>query len=201
VIIVLEDVVNFTQTVSVSPKLSELLFNGRHRRITYILSQQFPSSIKPELRANFDYVFLLAEDSIFNLKRIYEHYAGVFPDFNQFRQIFKQVTENYNAMVISNRTYNDSLSNIVFHYKAPLINFNNNDNTQQDVDISSSIETQDGSMIMNIIQQCQKNQYLILKLLNKSKNDNQPSPNDKFILYDAMNTLTYIQKLLIKTYQ
>jgi hypothetical protein len=52
------------------PLVYELLFNGRHRQVTYVLTMQFPLGITPELRANFDYVFLLAEDTTSNLKRI-----------------------------------------------------------------------------------------------------------------------------------
>ena len=57
----------------------ELLFNGRHYEIMYILTMQFPLGIPPDLRVNFDYIFLMAEDTLSNLKRIFDHYAGCFP--------------------------------------------------------------------------------------------------------------------------
>jgi hypothetical protein len=59
--------------------IMELLFNGRHYRLMYILTMQFPLGITPELRCNFDYIFLLAEDFYSNLKRLFDHYAGMFP--------------------------------------------------------------------------------------------------------------------------
>lgn len=99
--------------------ISELLFNGRHRQITYILTMQYSLGISPELRSNFDYVFLLAEDTISNLKRIYDHYAGMFPDFNSFRQVFKQLTEDFGAMVIINRGARANLCDKIAYYKAP----------------------------------------------------------------------------------
>jgi len=80
---------------------------------------QYPLGISPELRSNFDYVFLLAEDTTSNLKRIYEHYAGMFPDFNSFRQVFRQLTENYGAMVIKNRGARTNLFDKISFYKAP----------------------------------------------------------------------------------
>lgn len=101
------------------PLVYELLFNGRHRRITYLLTMQFPLGITPELRSNFDYVFLLAEEYISNLKRIFEHYAGMFPDFNSFRQVFRQLTENHGAMVIKNRGPKVDLYDKIAFYKAP----------------------------------------------------------------------------------
>lgn len=99
--------------------IQELLYNGRHYRIMYILTMQFPLGITPELRSNFDYIFLLAEDYISNQKRIYDHYAGMFPTFDSFRQVFMQLTADFGSMVIVNRGVKNSLFDKVFHYKAP----------------------------------------------------------------------------------
>src|SRR5207249_1272477 len=75
--------------------------------------------ISPNLRSNFDYVFLLEEDYISNMKRIYEHYAGMFPDFNTFRQVFMRLTEDYGAMVIKNRGKRHGTLEKIAFYKAP----------------------------------------------------------------------------------
>lgn len=96
-----------------------LLFNGRHFKMTYILSLQFALGITPDLRSNFDYIFLLAEDFISNQKRIYEHYAGMFPTFDSFRQVFSKLTSDNGAMVIANRGPRGSLFEKIFWYKAP----------------------------------------------------------------------------------
>ena len=98
--------------------IMELLFNGRHYRIMYILTMQFPLGIKPELRCNFDYVFLLAEDFYTQQKKLYDHYAGMFYNFKAFRDIFMSVTEDYGCMVINNRGSRKSLLDKVFWYKA-----------------------------------------------------------------------------------
>lgn len=100
------------------PHLMEVLFNGRHRHLTYVLTMQYPLGITPELRSNFDYVFLFAEDNVSNLKRIYDHYAGFFPDFNTFRQVFRQLTEDYGCMVIINRGTRASFFDKIAFYKA-----------------------------------------------------------------------------------
>lgn len=118
-IIVMDDCLADKGSWAKDPLLYDLLFNGRHRQITYILTMQYVLGIKPELRSNFDYIFLLAEDYISVLKRIYEHYAGMFPDFNSFRQIFKQLTEDYGAMVIKKRSTSNNLFDKVCFYKAP----------------------------------------------------------------------------------
>lgn len=99
--------------------IQELLFNGRHYEIMYILTMQFPLGITPELRSNFDYIFLLSEDYISNLKRIYDHYAGMFPSFESFRQVFGQLTEDFGSMVIVNRGARKSIFEKIYYYKAP----------------------------------------------------------------------------------
>lgn len=98
--------------------ITELFFNGRHYRIMYILTMQFPLGITPELRCNFDYVFLLADDVYSNLKRIYDHYAGMFPNFESFRQVFAELTKQFGAMVISNRGSRENFLDKIFWYKA-----------------------------------------------------------------------------------
>lgn len=99
--------------------IQELLYNGRHYKLMYILTMQFPLGITPELRSNFDYIFLLAEDYISNKKRIYDHYAGMFPTFDSFRQVFDQLTDDFGAMVIVNRGVKKTLFEKVYWYKAP----------------------------------------------------------------------------------
>jgi hypothetical protein len=96
----------------------ELFFNGRHHHISFILTMQYSMGIPPEMRSNFDYIFLLAEDFISNRKRLYEHYAGMFPNFDIFQQVFTEVTENYGCMVINNRIHSKKIEDKVFWYKA-----------------------------------------------------------------------------------
>ncbi len=96
----------------------EIFYNGRHYQILFILTMQFPLGIRPELRCNFDYIFLLAEDFYSNQKRLYDHYAGMFPSFDFFRQVFLQVTDEYGCMVIVNRGVRKELIDKIFHYKA-----------------------------------------------------------------------------------
>jgi len=99
--------------------IQELLYNGRHYEIMYILTMQYPLGITPELRSNFDYIFLLKEEYISNQKKLYDHYAGMFPNFDSFRQVFAGLVADFGCMVIDNRRdVNISLERI-FWYKAP----------------------------------------------------------------------------------
>merc|ERR1711924_369805 len=96
----------------------ELMQNGRHYKITYILTVQYSLGISPELRSNFDYIFLLGEDIINNRKKLYDHYVGMFPTFDFFQKAFMQCTANFGCMVIDNRSRSPELTEKVFWYKA-----------------------------------------------------------------------------------
>ncbi len=100
-------------------KLMRLLFmNGRHWKLMLVISMQYPLGIPPNLRSNIDYVFILRENYISNRKRIYEHYAGMFPTFESFCQVMDQCTENYECLVIDNNSKSNQLKDQIYWYKA-----------------------------------------------------------------------------------
>lgn len=123
-LIIMDDCLASKGTWMRDQPISELLFNGRHFFLMYVLTMQYPLGITPELRCNFDYIFLLAEDSFSNIKRMHEHYAGMFPNLDSFRQVFMQLTENFGCMVINNRGSRKSIFEKIFQYKAPTIKDN-----------------------------------------------------------------------------
>lgn len=100
------------------PNILELFFNGRHYHVSFILTMQYSKGLPPEMRGNLDYIFLLAEDFICNRKRLYDDYAGMFPSFDIFQQVFTELTDNYGCMVINNRVHTKNLEDKVFWYKA-----------------------------------------------------------------------------------
>ena len=92
--------------------------NGRHYKIMFIITMQYALGVPPNLRTNIDYVFILRENYVSNRKRLYEHYAGMFPTFEMFCQVMDQCTENYECLVINNNAKSNKLSDQVFWYKA-----------------------------------------------------------------------------------
>jgi hypothetical protein len=61
-----------------------IFMNGRHFKILFLITMQYPLGIPPNLRSNIDYVFILRDNTVGNRKRIYENYAGMFPNFDIF---------------------------------------------------------------------------------------------------------------------
>lgn len=98
--------------------MRSVFMNGRHYKLLFMLTMQFALGIPPNLRTNIDYVFILRENYVSNRKRLYEHYAGMFPSFEMFCQIMDQCTENYECLVINNNAKSNKLTDQVFWYKA-----------------------------------------------------------------------------------
>jgi hypothetical protein len=98
--------------------IRSLFMNGRHWKILYIVAMQYCMGIPPNLRTNIDYVFILRENIIANRKRLYDQFAGMFPDFDSFCQIMDQCTENFECIVIDNNAKSNKIEDQVFWYKA-----------------------------------------------------------------------------------
>jgi hypothetical protein len=98
--------------------IRDMFFNGRHSHLSFVITLQYVKGIPPDLRSNFDYIFLLAEDFTNNRKKLYDEYAGMFPSFDVFTQVFTQLTSNFGCMVIDNRIHTTVIEDKVFWYKA-----------------------------------------------------------------------------------
>ena len=117
-ILIMDDCLSSKKAWVKNECISEVLMNGRHYGLTYIITMQTPIGITPDLRLNFDYVFLLNENSAVNKKKLWDNYASMFPTFDCFEKIFDKCTENYCAMVIDNRNPWSNLADNVFWFKA-----------------------------------------------------------------------------------
>ena len=102
------------------PSIKWIFMNGRHADITYILTMQYQVGITPDLRVNIDWVFLLRENKKLEQEKLLKYYAGIFPDFNMFKQIFNGCTKNKRCMVIDCLSESERIEDQVFWYKADL---------------------------------------------------------------------------------
>lgn len=92
--------------------------NGRHWKMIHILSLQYCLDIKPAIRSNIDYTFILRETNLKNRVRLHENYAGCIDNFQDFCDIMDQITEDYTALVINNRVQSNKIEDCIFWYKA-----------------------------------------------------------------------------------
>ncbi len=98
--------------------IRSLFMNGRHYKMMFVITMQYSLGIPPALRSNVDYVFILRENYISNRKRLYDHYAGMFPTFEIFCQVMDQCTENYDCLVIDNTCKSNKIEDMVYWFHA-----------------------------------------------------------------------------------
>lgn len=116
--VILDDLMYDAKAWIKDRNIRSMFFNGRHYKLFFMLSMQYPLGIPPELRANIDYVFILREQYMANRKRLYDNFAGMFGSFDAFCQVMDQCTENYECLVIDNTVKSNKLQEQVFWYKA-----------------------------------------------------------------------------------
>ena len=100
--------------------MRSVFMNGRHYKLMFILTMQFALGIPPNLRTNIDYIFILRENIVSNRKRLYDHYAGMFPTFEMFCKVMDKCTQNYECLVIYNGAKTNNLEDQIFWYKADM---------------------------------------------------------------------------------
>ena len=115
--IVLDDLM-FDQKWVRNKTVAQLFMNGRHYKILFIVTMQYPLGILPGLRTNVDYVFIFRENNISNRRKIYEHYAGIFPTFDMFCQVMDACTNDYGCLVIDNNAKGTKVEDVVYWYRA-----------------------------------------------------------------------------------
>lgn len=119
--LVLDDCFDLEVNLMKDKILNELFFNARCYKITLITTMQFSSGLKPEVRCNFDYILLTKDETLSNQKRLFDHYAGIFPKFDGFRQVFNQLTDDFGTMCLIN-IGNGKFEDKVKYFKAQNIN-------------------------------------------------------------------------------
>ena len=115
-IIVMDDEL---QVLKVDDNLKELFMNGRCLNIIFIFTLQYPMTLQPDIRYNIDYTFIFKENVESNRKRLYEWYAGVIPTYEIFNSILDQCTQNYECLVIDNKSNNNWKESLYWYKVEP----------------------------------------------------------------------------------
>lgn len=112
--------------------IDEILMNGRHYKIPYIITMERATNIPPAVRMNFDYVFVLPDDSVVNRRKIWNNYGLMIPTFGSFENIFNQCTRDNHTMVINNRIPFEKINYSIYWYRARNIIYTENDCDNED---------------------------------------------------------------------
>lgn len=98
--------------------IKDIFMNGRHFNLMFLVTMQFALGLVPAFRNNADIVVIFREPIMSNRRRLYDHYAGMFPSFEIFCQVMNQCTENYECLVINQRVSSNNISDQVFWYRS-----------------------------------------------------------------------------------
>ena len=98
--------------------LRRILMNGRHWGITLLMTMQYAMDLGPDMRTQFDYVFVLMEKSRQTRKKLYDNWFGIVPNFEMFDQMMNICTENYGCLVLDNPSRSSRIEDNVFWYRA-----------------------------------------------------------------------------------
>ena len=128
-----------------------LFMNGRHYKVLFLITMQFPLGMPPSLRLQVDFVFILRDNIIQNRRKTYESFAGMFKTFDMFCTVMDQCTEDYTCLVIDISAKSNRLEDQVFWYKAePVPNFRLCDQYFWDMSAGAEEEEEDDQELRDI---------------------------------------------------
>ena len=119
-VLLLDDCADDPKSIN-SSLFNSIFKNGRHWKMWFILSLQYAADIRPVLRSNIDFTFIMRETNIRNRKTLWENYAGVIDDFATFNVLMDELTTDYTALVINNTVQSNNLEDCVFYYKGKMV--------------------------------------------------------------------------------
>lgn len=100
------------------PIFQETYKNGRHWAMMKILSLQYCLDIPPAIRTCIDGTFILREPSPVMRKKLYENFGGCVDTFTDWNDLMDQLTDNYCAMFIDNKSKTNNLEDSIFFFRA-----------------------------------------------------------------------------------
>ena len=100
------------------PNIRGIFMNGRHWRITFMLTMQYCMDLPPDLRTNIDFVFILRENIIQNQDKLYKNFFGIFPHVDTFREVMNSCTEGFDCLVLDNTSRSNKISDCIYWYRA-----------------------------------------------------------------------------------
>lgn len=119
VCVILDDLA-YDKSMMKQDAIREIFFNGRHYGITLLMTFQFMMELKPDMRANIDYIFVCKENKKDNIERLYRFFFGMFDKVADFKKTLEACTNDYGCIVAYNGAMSDRIEDQVFWYKARL---------------------------------------------------------------------------------
>ena len=117
VCLVLDDLA-FDKKSMNSKLMKQLLYNGRHLKITMIASFQYQLNLDPSTRSNVD-IFITMKDNMFR-KKLFDNFFSFLPNIGFFNALMDTCTDNYKCLILHNATNSNDIKDTIFYYKAKM---------------------------------------------------------------------------------
>lgn len=98
--------------------MRELLFNGRHYKISLYILTQYATDLHPSLRSNLDFIIALKENMY--REKLFKNFFSIFPNLSTFNAVADELTKNFGAIVLDNTASTSKLSDNVYWYRAKI---------------------------------------------------------------------------------
>lgn len=117
--IVIDDLA-FDKKIFNTKVMRYIAMNGRHLALFCVLSVQYALDLPPAMRSNVDFVFILRENIRSNRARLYQQFAGMFPNYDTFAEVLDATTQNYECLVVDNVHPSCDPAQVCSWYKAKI---------------------------------------------------------------------------------
>lgn len=126
----------------------EMLFNGRHYQLTLIITEMDPVKFTPDIRSCFDMILTTNCWSVSTGKKVYDHYGGMFPDYNVFRKVLACIDDHQLFTFVNRRSpdanpwafVNLSNNKIKKYYESKDYSTNNKENANVPSELQKRLE-------------------------------------------------------------
>ncbi|XWV24922.1 A32-like packaging ATPase [Tupanvirus deep ocean] len=95
--------------------INEVILNGRHYHLSFIIKSNKYLDFSPDVRLNFDYIYLAGYDKSFN-KKIWYNHLSMFPTLTMPSCLLKYTNSINRCMVVDNRKPSSSLFDKIYFY-------------------------------------------------------------------------------------
>lgn len=114
----LMDDLAYDKKILQNTNMRQLMYNGRHSKITFAFSVQYLVDFPSSYRSQVDYVFCLRDNVVTSKEKLWKFFFGMFQDFRDFNKTFTACTEGYDCMVLDNTIKSNNITDCVFWYRA-----------------------------------------------------------------------------------
>ena len=108
----------YDKTIRNDKELRRVLMNGRHWKILLLITMQYVLDIGPDLRGQFDYVFVLQEKIRSNREKLWKNWFGIIPQFGIFNKLMDECTKDYGVLVLDNTSKSNDINKNIYFYRA-----------------------------------------------------------------------------------